>query len=346
MKAAFLVDAATFALKEVSDPDPPSEGLVLRVHACGICGSDLRRWREGIPAGGEPIVAGHEISGVVDSIGSNCKSFHPGERLAVAPDVHCGVCYYCRRGLYNLCDDLKLLGITPGFPGGFAEKMVLTGEVLANGAVHRIPGQLSFEEAAFAEPLSSVLACHKALKTSIDDTVVVMGAGPIGCIHLVVSKAHGAKVILSEPMLARRELAEQFEPDLMVDPVGEDLHAKVRELTCGVGADIIICANPVAATQTQAVEIVRKGGKVVLFGGLPKASPIVSLNSNLIHYGEIEVVGSFSYHPSAHEDALNLINRKLIPTEKLITHVFPLDKISDAFEMAASGQALKVLIKV
>jgi L-iditol 2-dehydrogenase len=346
MKAAFLIGATKFDLREIPDPEPPSDGLVLRVHACGVCGSDLRRWREGIPPGGEPVVAGHEISGVVESVGPNCNSFRPGEKLAVAPDIHCGTCYYCRRGFYNLCDDLKLLGITPGCPGGFAEKLVLTGEVLANGVVHRVPGQLSFEEAAFAEPLSSVLACHASVKTSIEDTVVVMGAGPIGCLHLVVAKARGARVILSEPMLSRRELALQFGPDLIVDPIVEDLQAKVAGFTWGVGVDIVICANPVAATQTQAVEIVRKGGKVVLFGGLPKANPIASLNSNLIHYGEIEVVGSFSYHPSVHENALNVIHRNLIPTEKLITHIFPLDRISEAFEMANGGQALKVLINI
>ena len=115
-------------------------------------------------------------------------------------------------------------------------------------------------------------------------------------------------------------------------------------MTGGVGADIVICANPVARTQTEAVEIVRKRGKVILFGGLPKANPMVTLDSNRIHYGEIEVFGAFSYHPTMHESALDLIHRKVIPADLLVTHTFGLDEIDRAFEVAAKGEALKVAV--
>jgi L-iditol 2-dehydrogenase len=139
-------------------------------------------------------------------------------------------------------------------------------------------------------------------------------------------------------------MARRFKPEALVDPFEEDLEAVVRELTHGLGADIVICANPVAATQTQAVEIVRKAGRVVLFGGLPKADPMTTLDSNRIHYGEIEVVGAFSYHPTFHELALDALHRGLIPADLLVTHTFPLDKIGEAFETAASGEGLKVMV--
>jgi L-iditol 2-dehydrogenase len=222
--------------------------------------------------------------------------------------------------------------------------MALTGEILANGIVHPMPEGLSFVEGALAEPCSSVLASHDKAGTSLNDTVVVMGAGPIGCLHVVVSKVRGARVIVSEPNQGRREMARRFEPDALVDPFGEDLGDRVKELTAGLGADIVICANPVAATQTQAVDIVRKAGRVVLFGGLPRANPMTALDSNRIHYGEIEVVGAFSYHPSFHELALDALRRAIIPADKLVTHTFPLEEVSEAFETAASGEGLKVVV--
>jgi len=344
MKAAFLVDARTFEIREVPDPTLPDDGLVLQVEACGVCGSDLRRWKEGLAPGVEGIVPGHEVAGVVLQVGPGVTGYAPGDRLAVAPDIHCGRCYYCLRGMYNLCDELHFLGVTPGYPGGFAAKMALSGQVLTHGVVHRMPDGLSFVEGSLAEPCSSVLAAHQKAGTSLDDTVVVIGSGPIGCLHVAIAQARGARVVVAEVSGQRREMACRFQPDAIVDPLHEDLGARVRQLTGGLGADIAICANPVAATQTQAVEIVRKGGRVVLFGGLPKAQPMTSLDANRIHYGEIEVVGAFSYHPTMHALALDVLKRKLVPAELLVTHTFGLEQIDEAFQTAASGEGLKVVV--
>ena len=343
MKAAFLVGVQQFEVRDVPEPHVPDDGLLLQVKACGVCGSDLRRWKEGPPAGSGGIVPGHEIGGVVTSVGSHVQGFAAGDHLAVAPDVHCGRCYYCQRGLFNLCDSLQFLGITPGYPGGFAEYIALSGDILANGIVHRMPPGLSFVQGALAEPCSSVLASHDKAGTSLNDTVVVMGAGPIGCLHIVVAKARGARVILSEPSATRRDLASRFAPDQMLDPSRDDVVGCVRAATGGMGADIAICANPVAATQTQAVDLVRKGGRVVLFGGLPKANPMTSLDGNRIHYGEIAVVGAFSYHPTYHELALSLLQRGAI-SDNLVTHIFSLADIAQAFAMANAGEALKVMV--
>lgn len=350
MKAGFLVAARTYEVREIPAPRAPVGGVVIAVEACGVCGSDLRRWREGPPSGagsipGEPgIIAGHEVSGTVVEVGAGVDAYQLGDRLAVAPDIHCGTCYYCLRGMYNLCDELHFLGISPGYPGGFAEQLVLTAEVLSLGIVHRIPDGLSSLHAALAEPMSSVLAAHDKAGTSLSDTVVVIGAGPIGCLHMAIAQARGARVILSQRSATRRALASRLGPDAVINPQEEDFVMRVRELTGGLGADLVVCANPVAATQAEAVRAVRKGGRVVLFGGLPKADPLTTLDGNIIHYGDIEVVGAFSYHPTMHALALDVLARGLVPADALITHTFPLAQVADAFETAAGGEGLKVVV--
>ncbi len=350
MKAAFLVGKETYELREAPEPVAPDDGLVLAVEACGVCGSDLRRWREGPPVGagslaGLPgIIAGHEIGGTVVAVGAAVRDYGIGHRLAIAPDIHCGTCWYCRRGLYNLCDELHFLGISPGYPGGFAERLVLTREVLDLGIVHPIPEGLSSLHAALAEPMSSVLACHEKAGTDVADTVAVMGAGPIGCLHAVIAKLRGARVILSQRSAARLALARRFEPDVALGLTGEAFVARVRELTGGRGADLVIVANGVASAVVDAVQAVRKGGRVVIFGGLPKANPQVLVDANRVHYGDIELVGAFSYHPTMHALALDLLQRGMIPADQLITHVFPLERIAEAFEVASSGEGLKVVI--
>jgi len=344
MKAVYLVGAKTLEMREVPDPFVPEDGLVLRVKACGICGSDLRRWNEGPSKGIDGLILGHEITGIVEEIGEEVKEYSVGDRLAVAPDIRCGVCYYCQRGMFNLCDNIRFIGITPGYPGGFAENIVLTNEILNCGIVNRMPKEMSFVEGTISEPYCSALAVHEKAGTSLKDTVVILGAGPMGCILTAIAQARGAIVILSDPNETRRDFAKCFHPKAIIDPSREDVVSRVRELTHGLGADIVICANPVAETQVQAVEMVRKAGRVVLFGGLPKSNSSVSLNTNAIHYGEIVVEGSFSYHPTLHKLALEVLRRRLISSELFITHIFPLEKINEAFAIGSSGMGLKIVI--
>jgi len=346
MKAAYVTGPMRIELRQDPIPEVPADGILVAVQACGVCGSDLRRWREGTAYDGDLLIAGHEISGVVASVGEGVKDYCVGDRLAIAPDVHCGKCYYCEHNLFNLCDHLNLIGITPGYNGGFAEYMVLTADILRGGIVHPVPDGISFPQAALAEPLSSVLASHEEAGTTLGDVVVVMGAGPIGCLHITVAKARGARVILSEPSRIRRLSAERFDPELIIDPLTQNVVDEVQRATSGRGADIAICANPVAASHAQAVNLVRKRGRVLLFGGLPKASPLTTLDANRIHYNEIHVIGTFSYHPSFHTLALETVKHGIVKSEDIITHTFCLDDIDDAFRMAAGGEALKVMVQI
>ncbi|MFO7958186.1 MAG: alcohol dehydrogenase catalytic domain-containing protein [Candidatus Brocadiia bacterium] len=344
MKAAVLTGPRSVKVHEVPEPPVPEDGLLVRVMACGVCGSDVRRWKEGPPEGVEGIVPGHEVAGVVKAVGPDCEGWSVDDRLALAPDVHCGRCWYCRRGLFNLCDDLRLVGITPGYPGGLAELMPVPGEVLTNGIVHHMPEGIGFAAAGLAEPASSVLACHEAAGTGPRDTVLVVGAGPIGCLHVAVAEARGARTVVSQRSNPRRELARALGPDAVINPLEEDVVERVRELTGGRGADLAVCANPSPGCPATGVRAVRKGGRVVLFGGLARDEHTVRLDGNAVHYGEVEVVGSFSYHPTMHALALDMIHRGLIPADKLITDTFSLEQAPEAFETAAAGRGLKVMV--
>lgn len=346
MRAAFLTSPGMLEVQDVPEPDVPNDGLVMKTKACGICGSDLRRWKEGPPPGCEGIIPGHEAAGVVTKVGPQCHDFVVGDLIAIAPDVHCSQCYYCKKEMYNLCDNLRFVGITPGYPGGFAEQMALTGEILVDGIVNKMPEGLSFTHAAVSELCNSVLATHEKAGTDKGDTVVVIGAGPAGCLHVCVAKSRGARVVVLEIAEARRKMATRFDPDMVMDASRADVVAQVKEFTSGVGADIVICANPVAQTHALAVEMVRKGGKVMLFGGLPKANPMTTLNGNVIHYGEVEVIGAFSYHPRFHKLSLKLLAEKKLPITSLITHTFELDRINEAYRTAGGGEALKVVIEI
>ncbi|RPH90874.1 MAG: hypothetical protein EHM72_18625, partial [Calditrichaeota bacterium] len=309
------------------------------------CGSDLRRWREGPSSNAPATIPGHEIAGQIVQMGEQVRGYNTGDRIAVGPDVHCGQCFYCRHGRFHLCDHLILYGITPGYHGGLSQKMVVPHELLSRGICHVIPEGLSDEAASLAEPCSSVIACHQAAGTTLGEMVVIMGAGPIGCLHVAIAQSRGARVLVSEPNPVRRRMAEQFNPTAVIDPLQQDLKREVHRLTHGLGADRVICANPIASTHQQAVDIVRKGGEVVLFGGLPKAQPMTTMDANRIHYHEIRVVGSFSYHPTHHALALELLAQGVIPAEKVISAVYPLDQVQQAFEAAGAGSVLKIVIK-
>jgi L-iditol 2-dehydrogenase len=345
VKAACITGPERVELLEVPVPACPDDGVLLAVRACGVCGSDLRRWREG-PSPRGRVIAGHEFSGVIAEAGKHITDYRVGEHLAVAPDIHCLRCWYCSVGRYNLCDDQSQIGITPGYDGGLAEYAVIPVDALIGGVVHKAPTSLTFPQAALAEPLSSVQACHVDVGTALGDTVLVMGAGPIGCLHTAIAHLRGARVILSEPNALRRRMAEPYASELVLDPTTQDVVAEVIAFTGGRGADVAICANPVAATHQQAVEAVRKGGTVVLFGGLPKADSMTSLDANRIHYDEIRVVGSFSYHPDYHARALHLLERGQVDSDLMITHTFGLDEIEQVFATVAAGEALKVMVEI
>ncbi len=342
MKAAIFEDIERIIVRQVPDPRCDKGSIVVRVEACGLCGSDIRNYRMGLRSGIKSQIMGHEISGSVTEIDTTVDRFAVGDRIAIAPDVSCGTCYYCHRGWVNLCDSHRMIGTD--WPGGFAQFIHLPAEVLAHGMIHKMPEGLSFDDAALSEPASSVLAAQENAGIGLGDTVLIMGDGPIGCLHLEVARARGASRIIMAG-LARLKQVTPFRPDALIDVASQDPVAEVRRLTGGRGADVAIIAAPAAKAQAQGVEAVRKRGTVILFGGLAKNSPMTTLNSNIIHYGEIKVVGAFSYPARMHEKALTVIREGKIDAKKYFNRTVPLEGIVDGIQAAEAGDVLKVLVK-
>lgn len=345
MKAVVFRGPGQIACEEVPYPDLPADGVILKVTACGICGGDLRAYKHGLRGDRESQILGHEISGVVHEVGADVTDYQVGDRLAVAADVSCHACYYCKHAYFNLCEDWKLIGLD--YPGGMAEYMQLPAAILWRGIVHRIPATLSDRRSALAEPSSSVIWAQKDLDVQPGEVVAILGDGPIGALHVQVARLRGAKAIMIGITGPRLDMFTD-NPALgawrILDNLTQDVVAEVKALTGGRGADVAIVANPFKETQAQAVNMVRKRGRVGLFGGLPKSDPITHLDSNRIHYDELLVMGNFSYHPDIHADALDLLDRGLIDADPIITATYPLGDVQAAFEAAMQGNALKVVL--
>ena len=226
MQAAVFRGPGKLAVEELPYPELPPDGLILKVEAVGICGSDLRAYEHGLRFEREWQVLGHEIAGVVAEVGRDVPDYQVGERLALAADVHCHHCYYCRRALYNLCENWQVIGAH--FAGGMSEYMQVPEPILRRGMVHRMPEGLSFVAATVAEPASSVLASQHDIGVDLNETVVVIGDGPVGALHVLVARARGARAILIGRRPERLRLAERLGAWQLLDSSQGD--------TCGAGA--------------------------------------------------------------------------------------------------------------
>lgn len=340
MKAAVFKDVENIVVEQMPIPECPDGGVLIKVFACGICGGDVRNYHNGLKGGVKNQIMGHEIAGEI--VETKSSRFTIGDRVALAPDVSCGTCWYCKRGLVNLCVSHKMLGTH--FPGGYAQYIPLPLEVLSRGFIEKIPADMSYDHAAFAETASAVIACHNYNNTSLGDTVVIIGDGPVGCLHIEVARARGAAKIILIGM-DKLSLAEKFAPDhLFKNDKPAEVVEKIRQLTDGIGADIVICAVPTVFVQQQALEMVRKRGKMVIYGGVPKTKEMSSLNSNLIHYNEITVVGAFSYPATGLADAISAIYSKKINADMYISAKVSLEDVVRGMKMVETGEALKVII--
>lgn len=343
MKAAVFEGIENIAVREVPVPICENDGILVKVEACGICGGDVRNYHNGLKDGIQSQIMGHEIGGMVVETGASVSRFKAGDVVATCPDVSCGQCYYCKRGLVNLCVDHKMLGTH--WPGGFAEYVYLPAAVLTRGFVEPVPQGMSFEHAAFAEKASAVIACQELNNVSLGDTVVIIGDGPVGCLHVEVARARGASRIIVVG-LDKLAFVEQFRPDHIFsngDP--QKVVDEVMKITGGIGADIVICAVPTIRPQQQALEMTRKRGRMIIYGGVPKNNRMTSLDSNLIHYNEISVIGAFSYPATGLQKALQFIHEKRISVDKYITRRVALDGIVAGMKAIEKGEALNVMVR-
>jgi L-iditol 2-dehydrogenase len=344
MKAVVYHAPGDVRVEQIDKPCCGDGELLVRVDACAVCGTDLKSYHHGNPRIRAPLVMGHEFTGLVEAAGRGAEGFDVGQRIVMATSVSCGDCYYCRRGWNNLCTHLAPMGFT--YPGGMAEYTVVPALALRNGHVVKVPPHVRPEHAALAEPVSCAVNSLENCRIAPGDTVVVLGAGPMGLMNVCVARGMGAgKIILSEPSPVRLAQAQQFPIDLLVNPAEQDLEQVVKEATGGLGADVAIVAAPAAEPQEMALRLVRKRGTVCLFASLPVGGEMLSINSRLVHYGELRIVGTSDSTPAHVRKAVDLLAGGSIPADKLVTHVLPLDGILEAFELMRSGQALRVVLR-
>jgi len=343
VKAAFLDQLERLVVRESAMPRAEPGGVVVRVRACSVCGSDVRSFLYGHHALTLPQILGHEIAGEVAEVGGRVPGIRKGDRVVIYPGIACGHCHYCRQEQYNRCINMKSIG--ESVAGGFAEYIALPAWTVAVGGLIPIPEHVPFDVASLTEPLACVLNGQDLVRLTPRDSVVIIGLGPIGCLHILAARAHGArKIIAADTAKIRVEMARSFAADVYVDSSVEDLLAVVARETDGLGADVVIVACGVAAAQAQAIEVAAKGGRISFFGGLPRNSPTATINSNRIHYNELTVVGAFGSRIQHCREAMALIASGRLPFERLITHRVPLESIEQGFQLAREGTSLRVVI--
>ncbi|MDF2880284.1 MAG: alcohol dehydrogenase [Clostridiaceae bacterium] len=342
-----LYGANDLRLDEIPKPNLPAEGMLIRVHACSICGSDIRNIKAGGTSHGMtlPRVLGHEFSGEIAEMDGKIEGYHIGDRVLIAPVVPCGKCDFCAQGLTNMCTNRETISYE--YDGGFAEYIAIPKKLIQTGGIIPIPSNITYEQAAITEPLSCVLNGQEISKVGLGDTVVIIGAGPLGVAHAEVAKILGAsKVIMSEVSEDRQERAESSNSiDVVINPTKVNLVEEIMKETSNKGADVVIVAAPSGDAQVQALAIAGKRGRVNFFGGLPKGRSTITIDSNVIHYKELTINGTSDSRVIQMKKILQLIATGKIDTDFLITKVFPINEYKDAFELAANGKALKVVIR-
>lgn len=350
MRAAVWNGPGAMSIGSAPDARCPTGGVLLRVLACGICGTDVRSFYNGDRRIAPPWVLGHEISGELVEIGAQAEREVSEAGLGVGDVVHCistlwcGRCRMCRGGFENLCLHGELMGFD--HPGAYAEHVAIPRIALKN--LFKIPPGLSPAHATFADPLSDVICGHKDLGITLDEVVVVIGAGPVGTAHAALARLQGAaQVLLLERTAQRLELARAILTDervSYVDTAEEDAAAAVMRATDSFGADVVIVACSSDAAQEQAVELAAPRGRVLFFGGLPKGTTAIRFPSNVLHYKEVQVHGSYA---SRHRDqvrALDMLAADAGGIRAVVSEIIPLEDTPAAFDRIRSGGALKLVV--
>ncbi|MGB6579269.1 MAG: alcohol dehydrogenase catalytic domain-containing protein [Streptosporangiaceae bacterium] len=332
-----VVYPGRIAVEAADVPAPgPNEALV-RTLAAGVCGSDLHAAHGRHPFVSLPYRPGHEVVGVVEVAGSAVEGYAPGQRVIVEPDLPCWTCKMCTSGRENLCENLQFFGC--GYPqGGMADYFTL-----AANRLHPVPDTLDDPTAAIIEPLSTPVHAVRLAGDVADRAVAVLGAGTIGLFTLAVLRAHGAgKVVSTDPNLAKRERAAALGADATIDARAPDVAGQVRQ-ALGGSADIVFDCVAIQSSMDQAIAIADKGGTVMVVG-VPAREVTVPLP--IVQDHQIRIQGSATYLPEDYAESADLLGRGAVRTADFVTATRPLDQVAEAFELASSGNHVKVLVTV
>jgi len=345
MKAAFFLGPGKMEIQETDLPRVEEGEVLIKVAACAICGTDVRIFQHGHSHVVPPQITGHEIAGEIVEVGKGVDGYRVGDKVAVITVISCGRCSYCRRGLQNLCPVQKYIGYD--YPGGFAEYMKMPRKGVERGNLLVLPPDADLLECSLVEPLSCVINGQSYLNIGLGETVLIIGAGPIGCMHVVMARNRGAgKIFLADISEERLHLAQRVNADCYINSNRESLKEVVLRATDGLGVNVVIVAASSGSAQEEALDLVAPQGRISLFGGLPKDKPTITFNSNIVHYKEVGVFGVFASHASQYEEAAKLIYAQRVKARELITHILPLEEVVEGIELVRTGKALKAVISM
>jgi L-iditol 2-dehydrogenase len=348
VKAAFLTGTNAVEVRETDEPALDPGGAILRVEACGICGTDARTFFNGDPRAPAPWILGHEPVGILERVGPEAvlpQGVRAGDRVFLGSILFCAQCRQCLDGRQNLCEHHLLYGFDP-FPGAYAELAAVP--PIATRNLIPLPRDLPSDLATVVDPFACALNGIEVLDVGLGDTVLILGAGPIGCWQAVMARDRGAgRVLLSDVNRRRLDLALEAVGGFVDDAflAGEDNGvAAVADRTGGAGAERIIVAAPSRQAQQAALEMAARRARVVYFAGLPKHDPVSPLDMNQLHYKELAILGAYGATHRQYRITMDYLDRRREELAPVVTHQFPLDKIGDAFETIRSGTGLKTVV--
>jgi L-iditol 2-dehydrogenase len=343
MRAVQFYEPGVLRLEQVDLPNVGPDEILVKIAVTLTCGTDLKMYKRGHPFAKPPQIIGHEFAGVVTEVGGNVQKFKEGMRVVAANSAPCNSCFFCRRGKQNLCEHLNENVIGFSWPGAYAEYVRVPAHIVKQNT-HQIPSHVSFKQAAVMEPLACVVHGIELAGIGIADTVVVIGAGPIGLLHLQLARRSARRVIVSDLSRRRLDTAQQLGADQVIEAGQDDQVKRVKELTHGKGADIVIEAAGLPETWEKAVAMTRPGGTTLLFGGC-RSGTTITLDTGSLHYGEMTIKGAFHHTPSCVEKALNLIASGAVKAGYLVGREMPLAEVANALDLMAKGEAVKVAIR-
>ena len=319
--------------------------MLVRVHSCGVCGTDLKKISTGSHSA--PRIFGHETSGVVAAVGEGVQNYRPGARVMVFHHIPCRQCFYCQNKTFAQCATYKNVGCTAGFEpagGGFAEYVRVMDWIVEHGTV-RIPDGISFEQACFVEPVNTCMKGIDALRLRRGETVLAIGQGPIGIILSVLAKQAGATVITSDLYPERLRMGSSFGLDLTIDASRANVVERVRELTKGRGADAVILAVGGNSLIRTAMDAARPGGRVLLFAQTQHGEAVI--DPAAVCVDEKALVGSYSASVDLQEESVRFVMNREMDLERMVSHRFPLAQSAQALDLAANPQpsSMKIMIQ-
>ena len=345
MRAGVYREKGIVRVEEVPVPEVADGEVLIKVAACGICGTDIKKIYHAYVA--PPQILGHELAGTVVAVGRGVTQWKLGDRVMSFHHIPCGKCFYCERRLFSQCKQYKTTGLTGGFTpngGGFAEYVKAMPWVAERGIV-ALPDNVSFEEATFIEPINTIVKAVQKARVTTGETVLVIGCGPIGLQLLMVANFEGAKLYTSDPMDVRRAKSLTLGALESFDPSSGKLVEEVKARTDGRGADAVLVAVAHPSVVVEALAAARPGGRVLLFAANDPVTRI-EFPASAVGIDEKEILGSYSAAVDIQQAAADLVLNRKLPVMEIVTHRFPLARIQEGLDLAVkpTAESLKILV--